>query len=158
MITIDATQCSGCGACMEVCPSGAIYMVEGKAVVDRKLCNECEACLSVCPAKAIAIWTAAQPVPEVVRMPTVRPEPEVVRVTTRQELAPLRSRVIPVVGTALVWAGREVLPRLADLLLDALDRRATRLQKNGGPRHLDNLTSGNQGGGRQHRRRRRGGR
>jgi ferredoxin len=157
LITIDATQCTGCGACMEICPSGAIYLVDGRAVVDRELCNECEACLTVCPAEAIAITSVAQPMPESVRMPAVRRQPEVVRIATRQEPAPLRSRVMPVVGTALVWAGREVLPRLADLLLEALDRRAARPQVVGQPRRRENLASGNEGGGPQRRRRRRGG-
>jgi NAD-dependent dihydropyrimidine dehydrogenase PreA subunit len=157
LITIDATQCTGCGACMEICPSGAIYMVEGKAMVDRELCNECEACLTVCPVEAITIRTAAQPMPEPARTPALRPEPEVIRIATRQEPAPLRSRVLPVVGTALVWAGREVLPRLADLLLDALDRRAARPQTYGASPRRESLPSGNQGRGRQHRHRRRGG-
>ena len=157
MITIDATQCTGCGACMEICPSGAIYLVEGKAVVDRELCTECEACVTACPIKAIAIVSEAQPVPESARTMAVQQQPEVIRVATVREPAPLRSRVLPVVGTALVWAGREVLPRLADILLDALDRRAARPQLNGGSRRRESLASGNQGGGRQHRHRRRGG-
>jgi len=157
LITIDAMQCTGCGACMEVCRPGAIYMVDGKAVVDGELCTECEACLRVCPTGAIAIRTAAQPAPASARMPAVRPEPEVVRIATKPEPAPLGSRMLPVVGTALVWAGREILPRLADLLLDALDRRAARPQVNGGSRRRDSLASGNEGAGRQRRRRRRGG-
>lgn len=157
MITIDARQCTGCGACMEICPAGAIYMIDGTAAVDRELCNECEACLTVCPAEAIAIWTAVQPVPQAARMPTVRSEPDVVRIAPRQEPALARSRVLPVVGTALVWAGREVLPWLADLLLDALDRRAARPQASGASPRREILDAGNQGGGRQHRHRRRGG-
>jgi NAD-dependent dihydropyrimidine dehydrogenase PreA subunit len=157
LITIDATQCTGCGACLEVCPTGALYLVDGKAVVDSALCNECKACLTACRAGAIALDTTVQPEAEPVRVPAIRPEPEVIRIATKPQPALLRSRVLPVVGTALVWAGREVLPRLADVLLDALDRRATPSQVNGGPSRSESLASGAEGAGRQRRRRRRGG-
>ncbi|RKY86688.1 ferredoxin, partial [candidate division KSB1 bacterium] len=31
---IDASKCSGCGACLDVCPQGAIYMVNHTAMID----------------------------------------------------------------------------------------------------------------------------
>ena len=36
-------------------PNGALYLIEGKAMVDGALCQECEACVAVCPTEAIAI-------------------------------------------------------------------------------------------------------
>lgn len=44
--------CTGCGACLSVCPHGAIGMVDGRSTVDRELCTHCGACASVCPSKA----------------------------------------------------------------------------------------------------------
>ena len=32
MITIDLARCNGCGACVEVCPEGALYLVDDKAM------------------------------------------------------------------------------------------------------------------------------
>ncbi len=37
-------QCTSCGRCIEVCPSKANSIVEGRLVVDRKLCHGCGAC------------------------------------------------------------------------------------------------------------------
>jgi NAD-dependent dihydropyrimidine dehydrogenase PreA subunit len=158
LITIDAEKCTGCGACLEVCPTGALYLVDGKASVDMGLCRECEVCLDACPTGAIASVTEQARAADRVRVPAVRPEPEVIRVATRPEPAPLRARMLPAVGTALVLAGREVLPWLAHLAMDALDRRLTRPQTSGAVQSRENLISGTRGGNRQRRRRRRGGR
>ncbi|RLI84970.1 MAG: CoB--CoM heterodisulfide reductase iron-sulfur subunit A family protein [Archaeoglobales archaeon] len=50
---IDAEKCDGCGECVEECPSGAISIKDGKAVVNEALCKGCGACGGVCPNKAI---------------------------------------------------------------------------------------------------------
>jgi len=157
LITIDAERCTGCGACMEVCPTGALYLVDGKATVDGALCRECEACLAICPTAAITLTARQGAVAEPVRVPARRPEPEVVQVRTQPTLVPLRARVLPVVGAALAWVGREILPQMADVLLDSLDRRTTRLQPTGEGRGRETQAPGAKGGGRQHRHRRRGG-
>lgn len=55
-LSICPESCTGCGACVEVCPHGAIEMRDRKAVVgDRELCMECGACARNCPALAIAV-------------------------------------------------------------------------------------------------------
>ncbi len=46
------SRCLGCGACQAVCPTGAISMVEGKAVIDRAKCTVCGECARVCGASA----------------------------------------------------------------------------------------------------------
>ncbi|TEU13379.1 MAG: 4Fe-4S dicluster domain-containing protein, partial [Anaerolineales bacterium] len=33
-LLIDEEACTGCGICVEVCPLGALHLVEGVAVVD----------------------------------------------------------------------------------------------------------------------------
>ncbi|RKY79502.1 hypothetical protein DRP98_03475 [candidate division KSB1 bacterium] len=50
---IDASKCSGCGACLDVCPQGAIYMVNHTAMIDSVRCKSCGKCVEVCPQHAI---------------------------------------------------------------------------------------------------------
>ena len=49
-------MCKGCIAhpCREVCPVGAITMVNGKSFIDQSKCIKCGKCKSVCPYDAIA--------------------------------------------------------------------------------------------------------
>ena len=101
---------------------------------------------------------------EAVRLPALLPEgsrrlqPEVISIGMPPATVPLQSRVLPVVGAALTWAGREILPWLADLLLDTLDRYTIRLQARGAARSRKTLARGGKGKGRQRRYRQRGGR
>ena len=156
MLTIHAERCNGCGACLEVCPNGALYLIEGKAMVDGALCQECEACVAVCPTEAIIIVDqVTAPVPA--RAPMIRPEPQVVLVESQPAPVPLRVKVLPVVGAVLSWAGRELVPRLAYYLLDGLDSRVTRKPTTSVTRGGSSST-GRGGGGRQQRYRHRGGR
>ncbi len=48
-------QCHGCVAhpCIEVCPKGAISMVDGKSYIDRDKCIKCGKCKAICPYDAI---------------------------------------------------------------------------------------------------------
>jgi NAD-dependent dihydropyrimidine dehydrogenase PreA subunit len=51
---IDLNQCIGCGDCVEWCPTNAVALVNGKAVVVRpEDCNYCTDCETVCPSGAI---------------------------------------------------------------------------------------------------------
>ena len=45
-------KCTACGACLEVCPSGAIVEKDGKCEVTDK-CEECGSCVEVCFLEAI---------------------------------------------------------------------------------------------------------
>jgi NAD-dependent dihydropyrimidine dehydrogenase PreA subunit len=155
MIVIHTECCDGCGVCIEVCPTGALYLVDGKATVDGTLCRDCQACIAACPTEAIL---SAEPVTtsaaEPVRVPVLRPEPELVLVETYSPV-PLRAKALPVVGTALVWTAREIVPRLADYFLD---RRAARRRATVIAQHRSGTDSQTRrcNGGRRHRRRRRG--
>lgn len=53
----DVTDvCMGCVAhpCREVCPTGAMQMVNGKSYIDQEKCVKCGKCIQVCPYDAIS--------------------------------------------------------------------------------------------------------
>ena len=52
---VDAEKCTGCESCVDECPSEAIKMVDGKAVVDEGACVDCGVCVDGCPAEAISM-------------------------------------------------------------------------------------------------------
>jgi Pyruvate/2-oxoacid:ferredoxin oxidoreductase delta subunit len=108
---VDVTRCTGCGACVEVCPVEAIALVDGKAHIDEKLCTGCGACVSACPEDAV------QPVVqgELVPMPA-RPVPTAYRPSPLAEPA----------GAAVVAAGVGLLARAARALARAVGRWLTR--------------------------------
>jgi ferredoxin len=47
--------CTGCGACVEICPVQALHMEEDLPVVDEAWCIGCGVCATVCPADAVVI-------------------------------------------------------------------------------------------------------
>jgi len=53
VVKVDADECVGCESCVPVCPTEAISMVEGKAVIDQEKCNQCGTCIQECPVDAI---------------------------------------------------------------------------------------------------------
>ncbi|MFA9392774.1 MAG: 4Fe-4S binding protein [Prolixibacteraceae bacterium] len=50
---IDTKLCIGCGACVDICPSEAIHIEDGKAEITITKCKKCRACVKVCPVEAI---------------------------------------------------------------------------------------------------------
>jgi NAD-dependent dihydropyrimidine dehydrogenase PreA subunit len=52
----DASVCTGCGRCEQVCPRGVFKMQGNKAVItDKDRCIECGACASNCAFDAISV-------------------------------------------------------------------------------------------------------
>lgn len=52
---IDISLCEGCGECQIGCPTGAVEMVDGRAVIVRPDdCNYCAECEALCPRQAIS--------------------------------------------------------------------------------------------------------
>lgn len=52
--SIDLERCTGCGLCEQLCPTQAVDVIGGRAVITRPdACNFCEVCESYCPTGAI---------------------------------------------------------------------------------------------------------
>jgi electron transfer flavoprotein alpha subunit len=49
---INEKRCTGCGTCLDVCPTEAIQIVDGHATITLE-CMGCGACPRVCPEGAI---------------------------------------------------------------------------------------------------------
>ena len=82
---VDSDRCTGCGECVEVCPTEAMAMVDGKARVDEETCIGCGDCADECPEDAIQPVVQGELVPAPQRpAPTVyRPGPGVVEMVRR---------------------------------------------------------------------------
>jgi Pyruvate/2-oxoacid:ferredoxin oxidoreductase delta subunit len=110
MVWVDFPRCTGCGACIEVCPVEAITLVNDKAHIDHGICTGCEACINICPEDAL------QPV-------------------VQGELVPVRERPVPAVrrpspvaetaGAAVVATGVGLLAKAAGALVRAVGQWLT---------------------------------
>lgn len=53
---IDQELCTGCGQCVEVCPTGALQLADGRAQLALpESCGYCADCEDLCPQGAIAL-------------------------------------------------------------------------------------------------------
>ena len=151
MIHIRAARCTGCGRCLETCPTGALYLVEGEIALDETLCNECGACVPVCPAEALAV---VERVDLPVAVATAAADSPVISRTSVGRMNIASVAVLPALGAVLRWTAREVVPRVASYVLDSLDRReqqTSTVSLNSDYSPL--IESGVAGSGRQRRRR-----
>jgi len=51
---VDQELCTGCGACVDVCPTEAIVIEDGCARIIASECTNCRSCESECPVEAIS--------------------------------------------------------------------------------------------------------
>ena len=51
-VFLDREKCKGCTHCLKHCPTEAIRIREGHAVIDSSRCIDCGECIRVCPYKA----------------------------------------------------------------------------------------------------------
>ena len=145
-VWVDVTRCTGCGACVEVCPVGAIALLDGKAHIGEELCTGCGVCVDACPEGVIQPMVTVQgelvPAPE-------RPAPTAYRPSPLREMA----------GAAVVVAGTGMLTKAASALRWAMGRWLARRSAETRPSAgSETAPAGDRGGtGRQRRHRRRGG-
>ncbi len=117
MIYIDSQRCDGCGICLDTCPTGAIVLRDNIAFIEQDLCEECQVCLDKCPRGAILLSEAFD-VAEARPLSTV-PASKVEILPPAPKAKPVATSLGASVGAAIV----EVLPRLASLVVDWLERR-----------------------------------
>ncbi|MBN1400497.1 MAG: 4Fe-4S binding protein [Anaerolineae bacterium] len=55
MPEIDHSRCTLCGACINRCPHGALFLAESRIGLHQELCSYCGDCEGVCPHGAIAL-------------------------------------------------------------------------------------------------------
>jgi len=117
-VWVDVACCTGCGACVEACPAGAVALVDGRARVDEEKCTGCRACVDACPEGAI------QPViqGELVLAPE-RPAPTVYR----------SGPLVEAVGVTVAVAGAGLVVKLGRGLAWAVDRWLARRSAATGP-------------------------
>jgi ferredoxin len=118
MHRVDEAACTGCGKCVEVCPSEAIALTDGRARIDDAICMGCGSCAGECPQGAIvmadiavSVYTSIKPtagasaiIPANAADLARRAEVEIMPAASRLH------RFWPLVGSGLVWASRELLP------------------------------------------------
>jgi uncharacterized protein (DUF362 family)/NAD-dependent dihydropyrimidine dehydrogenase PreA subunit len=54
-LRVDPEECTACGECLEVCPSGAMVEKDGQPVVDSRACHQCFCCYELCPTGAVKV-------------------------------------------------------------------------------------------------------
>lgn len=56
-VTRDDDKCTHCGACVAVCPTGALYTDKStrKVIFDSEKCIACELCVRACPPRAMIV-------------------------------------------------------------------------------------------------------
>ena len=116
MLYVDEKRCSGCGTCVDVCPTGAIALRQGMAIIDQERCSQCEACFHACPEQAILSVSERGLVPQHERAGAVAASPA-------PRAGSLAARATPALAATLLFVGRELIPRAANYVLDIVDRR-----------------------------------
>lgn len=51
-VSLDVAKCKGCTTCLKRCPTEAIRIRDGRAVISSSRCIDCGECIKVCPYKA----------------------------------------------------------------------------------------------------------
>ncbi len=51
-VLLDESKCTGCTTCLRHCPTEAIRIKNGRAVIDAERCIDCGACIRYCPSHA----------------------------------------------------------------------------------------------------------
>ena len=131
VIQVNQELCTGCGVCLDACSVGAIQLVDQRAVIDDALCTACEACIEACSNEAISTRSIPEPSVSIVTLPAAKAHPVPVweKAALPEKAVPARG-LVPLAGAALGFLGREVAPRLVDVVVNTLERRLARSTTN----------------------------
>ena len=55
IFVVDEELCYGCGACIALCPTNALDLINRLAIVNQTDCTLCEHCIPSCPVFALSI-------------------------------------------------------------------------------------------------------
>jgi ferredoxin len=145
MISVNSKICNGCGACVEVCPTNALSLHHNLAFIDQDLCQGCIVCVDACPQGAILVEESI----------LVKQDVDDLIPANNTQIAAMPNQSYSlswrdVLVSTLVWTGREIVPRLANLAVNYLERRVQSTPTNqnhqifsdvGWPSSRQNLTS-----------------
>jgi NAD-dependent dihydropyrimidine dehydrogenase PreA subunit len=116
MMYVEFEKCNGCGECLEICSVEAISLNAGKAMIDPDTCLVCGSCIQACPQGAISQAELLAP------CKPIDIQPVEVQTASLVPTSSTDGRLVWV-GPVLSFIGHEIVPRLADALIAALDRR-----------------------------------
>lgn len=109
-------ECNGCGICVETCPNDAIILLDGKAEINSQKCTMCTSCAEACPNEAIRAVDLTQGI--------VPASPSVIKMANPETIpSPPTRTLAPWMSATLSFLGREVAPRLLDVLLGRIEQR-----------------------------------
>lgn len=120
-VWLDEARCTGCGACIDVCPAGALMLAEGRAYLHDALCRACEACIPACPTGAL------QPVLEIEAVPVAPHAPEYAPPSFTAAPSTPASPHASLLAT-VVAAGTQLAIQAAPVVLNVLGQWLTRRQ------------------------------
>jgi len=53
LVSVNRERCGYCGACVSVCPSAALELVQLYLMIDEEKCANCGICVKICPVGAL---------------------------------------------------------------------------------------------------------
>lgn len=60
LFVVDEDLCYGCGACIALCPTNALDLINRLAIVNQDDCTLCNHCIPSCPVFALSIEDVIQ--------------------------------------------------------------------------------------------------
>ena len=112
MYLVDEEECTGCGACLDVCPVGAISIENQVAQIDEGLCTSCGACGDACPQGAIYEYAEVPALHDRARVPAPSMATRSAAVSRPKAAALTRQEKVAAAAVLVTALGRIVL-RLA---------------------------------------------
>ena len=120
-VQVDIKKCTGCGSCVDVCPTEAIALVSEKAEVNEELCIDCGGCVDECNVAAISLGVgtvtsceAASPSPAMASRPLSDPLSQDSRIKSVHLL--VESPALALAGGVAITLPRTLFPSVDEEL------------------------------------------